>query len=55
MNSYDSDGNIVSFSWNIDSGSETLPFNNAQQQFDYTFDIADSYTIRLTVTDNWRK
>ena len=52
INSYDPDGDIVSFSWNIDSGGETLPFNNAQQQFDYTFDIATSYTIRLTVTDN---
>ena len=52
INSYDPDGDIVSFSWNIDSAGETLPFNNAQQQFDYTFDIADSYTIRLTVTDN---
>ena len=52
MNSYDSDGNIVSFSWNIDSSGVTLPFNNAQQQFDYIFEIATSYTITLTVTDN---
>ena len=52
MNSYDSDGNIVSFSWNIDSSGVTLPFSNAQQQFDYIFEIATSYTITLTVTDN---
>ena len=52
MNSYDSDGSIVSFSWNIDSSGVTLPFNNAQQQFDYIFEIATSYTITLTVTDN---
>ena len=52
MNSYDSDGSIVSFSWNIESSGVTLPFNNAQKQFDYIFEIATSYTITLTVTDN---
>ena len=51
MDSYDSDGNIVSYSWSItDNG--LIQFNNAQEQFDYVFENAATYSITLTITDN---
>ena len=50
--SYDSDGTIVSYAWSIKNSNEITQFTSTQQQFDYTFEIATSYTITLTVTDN---
>ena len=52
MDSYDSDGNIVSYSWSITSNNGLIQFNNAQEQFDYVFENAATYSITLTVTDN---
>ena len=52
MNSYDSDGSIVSYSWSISSSDGVTQFNSAQEQFEYVFEIATSYTVTLTVTDN---
>ena len=52
MNSYDTDGTIVSYNWiltNIDGVTQT---SSTLQEFDYTFEIATSYTITLTVTDD---
>jgi hypothetical protein len=52
MDSYDSDGTIVSYSWSISNSVGVSQFNSAQEQFEYVFEIANSYTVTLTVTDN---
>jgi hypothetical protein len=52
MDSYDSDGTIVSHSWSISNSDGVTQFNSAQEQFEYVFEIATSYTVTLTVTDN---
>ncbi len=52
LNSYDSDGTIVSYAWSIKNSNEITQFTSTQQQFDYTFEIATSYALTLTVTDN---
>jgi len=52
MNSYDSDGSIISYSWSISNSDGVTQFNSAQEQFEYVFEIATSYTVTLTVTDN---
>ncbi len=52
MDSYDSDGNIVSYSWSITSNNGLIQFNNAQEQFDYVFENTATYSITLTIADN---
>jgi len=52
INSYDLDGTIVSYSWSISNSDGVSQFNSAQEQFEYVFEIANSYTVTLTVTDN---
>jgi len=52
MNSYDSDGSIISYSWSISNSDGVIQFNSAEEQFEYIFEIATSYTVTLTVTDN---
>lgn len=51
-NSYDSDGIIISYSWSITSNNGLIQFNSAQEQFEYIFENAATYSITLTVTDN---
>ena len=53
MNSYDSDGSIISYSWSISNSDGVTQFNSAEEQFEYVFEIATSYTVTLTVTDNY--
>ena len=47
MNSYDSDGSIISYSWSISNSDGVTQFNSAQEQFEYVFEIANSYTCLL--------
>ncbi|MBQ4848287.1 PKD domain-containing protein [Pseudoalteromonas sp. MMG005] len=47
-NSYDSDGNIASYSWDFGDGS--APSSSANPSYRYT--TAGTYTATLTVTDN---
>ena len=48
--SYDTDGNIVSFTWTLNNGIDS-EINN-QENLNYKFDIEGSYELTLTVVDN---
>ena len=48
--SYDSDGNIVSFTWTLDNGIN--PETNNQENLNYKFDVEGDYELTLTVVDN---
>ena len=48
--SYDSDGNIVSFTWTLDNGIN--PETNNQENLNYKFDVEGDYELILTVVDN---
>ena len=50
MSSYDSDGNIVSFTWTIISeiNSEII----TQENLNYKFDVEGNYELTLNIVDN---
>ena len=50
MSSYDSDGNIVSFTWTINSeiNSEII----TQENINYKFDVEGNYELTLNIVDN---
>ena len=52
MDSYDSDGSIVSYDWIITNSNGVVEFSSIQQQFDYTFKTSSSYMVTLTVADD---
>jgi PKD repeat protein len=45
------DGDIVSYTWDFGDGSD--PETNATATTTYVYDAADTYTVTLTVTDEW--
>ena len=51
-NSYDSDGFIVKYEWNIVSNGNTDEININQENFDYIFSEKGTYSVTLTVTDD---
>ena len=51
-NSYDSDGSIVKYEWNIVSNGNTDEININQENFDYIFSEKGTYSVTLTVTDD---
>jgi len=48
--SFDPDGTVVSWSWNLGNGFGTLTFNSPFLY--YTYDVPGNYTVTLTVQDN---
>ncbi|MEC9138371.1 MAG: CARDB domain-containing protein, partial [Candidatus Thermoplasmatota archaeon] len=49
-NSYDADGNIVSYKWTINGGLNSEEYN--QENLDYLFENEGNYEVTLRVTDN---
>ncbi|MEC7976879.1 MAG: PKD domain-containing protein, partial [Candidatus Thermoplasmatota archaeon] len=49
-NSYDADGNIVSYKWTINGGLNSEEYN--QENLDYLFKNEGNYEVTLRVTDN---
>jgi len=50
--SYDPDGEIVSFTFNFGDGSDLLEGTDITQPIEHTYETPGSYFARLTVKDN---